>query len=56
MNQKVWDKIKSYRAKYKDSINGWAVAYMVGEEFISEKSKVSKSKRKKIGKSNTKTA
>ena len=56
MKQKAWIKIKEYRDKYKDSINGWALAYMVGEEYMNEKSKMSKAKRKKIGKRKAKTA
>ena len=55
MNQKTWDKIKKYRAKYRDSINGWALAYMVGEEYTNEKVKVSKSQRSKIGRRKAKT-
>ena len=33
MNSKAWKKIKYWRAKYKDSPNGWALSQMIGKDY-----------------------
>ena len=45
MNSKTWKLIQHWRRKYNSTPNGWAVAYMVGEEYVSEISKISRQKR-----------
>ncbi len=45
MNTKTWKLIQYWRNKYNSTPNGWAVAYMVGEEYVSEISKKSPQKR-----------
>jgi len=48
LNKDTWKKIQYWKHKYNSTPNGWPVALMIGEEYISELSKVNKSKRKKI--------
>ena len=45
MNSKTWKRIQYWRNKYNSTPNGWAVALMVGEEYVSEISKISRQKR-----------
>tara|TARA_R100000655_G_scaffold4394_1_gene14091 strand:- start:1862 stop:2005 length:144 start_codon:yes stop_codon:yes gene_type:complete len=47
MNEGIWKRIKYWRRKYKDKPNGYFVAMMIGEEYVSEKSKQSQSRRAK---------
>tara|TARA_R100000152_G_C6741303_1_gene165079 strand:+ start:80 stop:250 length:171 start_codon:yes stop_codon:yes gene_type:complete len=54
MNISIWKKIQYWRRKYKSTPNGWAVAYMIGEEYTNEKSNLSPSKRSKLGGHKTK--
>ena len=42
MNKKTWDKIKYWKKKLP-----WPYCELVGEQYISEESKVSSAKRKK---------
>ena len=49
MNKGLWERIKYWRNKYKDMPNGYYVAMMIGEEYTSEKSKLSSSQRSKVG-------
>ncbi len=52
MNSKTWKLIQYWRRKYNSTPNGWAAAYMVGEEYITE---LSKQNKKKDVKRNKKT-
>lgn len=52
MTSKTWKLIQYWRRKYNSTPNGWAVAYMVGEEYITE---LSKKNKKKDVKRNKKT-
>ena len=40
-------RIKFWKDKYKNMPNGWAVSNIIGEQYISEASKVSPQKRKR---------
>ncbi len=53
MNTKTWKLIQYWKNKYNSTPNGWAVAYIVGEEYLTEASKQSLQKRNV--KSNKKT-
>ena len=55
MNQKTWGKIKYYRDKYRNSINGWALANLIGDGYDSESRRSSSAKRKRLGKRKSKT-
>ena len=44
------NRIKFWKDKYKDSLNGWVVAQMIGEEYMSPHSRTSPQKRKKLKK------
>ena len=46
MNETLWKRIKYWRDKYKKTPNGYFVAMMIGEEYASEDSKISKRRRK----------
>ena len=37
MNKATWVKIQQWRDYYNSTPNGWAVAYMIGEEYDSSK-------------------
>ena len=41
-------RIKYWKDKYKDMPNGWAVSNLIGEQYLSDASKVSPQKRKKV--------
>ena len=43
-------KIKYWKDKYKNMPNGWAVSSLIGEQYLSETSKISPQKRKKVKK------
>ena len=49
MQKGLWERIKYWRNKYKDMRNGYFVAMMIGEEYMNEKSRLSKPMRKKVG-------
>ena len=40
-------RIKYWKDKYKNMPNGWAVSNIIGEQYISEASKISPQKRKR---------
>ena len=40
-------KIKYWKDKYRDMPNGWAVSNLIGEQYMSEVSKISPQRRKK---------
>jgi hypothetical protein len=50
MNRKTWKLIQYWRDKYNSTPNGWAVAYMVGEDYVSELSKINKKRNVKRNK------
>ena len=37
LNKNTWKKIQYWRNKYKNPPNGWALAYMIGEEYEPKK-------------------
>ena len=39
MNKATWIKIQQWRDYYNSTPNGWAVAYMIGEEYETKKRK-----------------
>ena len=41
-------RIKFWKDNYKDMPNGWAVSNLIGEQYVSEASKISPQKRKKV--------
>ena len=43
-------KIKFWKDKYKNMPNGWAVSSLIGEQYLSETSKISPQKRKNVKK------
>tara|TARA_Y100001963_G_scaffold13683_1_gene17074 strand:+ start:1325 stop:1495 length:171 start_codon:yes stop_codon:yes gene_type:complete len=48
VNKKLWEKIQKWKDYYNSTPNGWAIAYRIGEEYITDISKMSPSKRKKF--------
>jgi|TARA_R110002020_G_C15825419_1_gene733610 hypothetical protein len=40
-------RIKFWKDKYRDMPNGWVVGNLIGEEYVSDASKISSQKRKK---------
>jgi hypothetical protein len=48
LNRNIWKKIQYWRNKYNSTPNGWAVALMIGDEYISEASKNHKMRKSKV--------
>ena len=42
------EKIRYWKQKYKDTPNGWVLYPMIGERYVTELSKVNKSKKEKV--------
>jgi len=50
MRVKLAKKIKYWKDKYKDMPNGYFVSLMIGEQYVSDASRISPSRRKKLKK------
>ena len=44
------EKIKYWKDKYRDMPNGWVVSNLIGEQYLSDVSKISPQRRKKLKK------
>ena len=56
LNKNLWKNIKKWKDYYNSRPNGWAIANRIGEEYITEISRMSPSKRKQFyGKHNKET-
>ena len=53
MNSKTMKLIQDWKKKYNSTPNGWAVAHLIGEEYVShyKRSREKKRKEKRIKKS-----